>query len=1275
MGSPELVHSPPLSAHNVSRRSVLPNSAGFVTDTLPSTQLEQTPVVQGKLVSHSLFAEGEENSPQGGRVSIGTLSPTHVSATQWSHTDSTHYGLFTLPPTLATEVGPSPTNTDEIKHSYRPDLTNKEGESLVREIYRVDPEEREVVIPETQLPEPAAFHWEDMVDSLGLSDVALELDDEPEREPTAVSMRTGALDRQRGETHSPVIPETQYPVEGRSLTWDDVPETPLPAAALVQASRLATPVSSLKKLANISNYADHPSTPVRRLVRFGTHSPSTSVSNMQQLKLSSKDNSYQVLSHTIIPETQYTEIEGSLEFERSEKSACDEYSCDLYCTETQRGAGDELELPTLQSGIDGPPVVSNPKSSSDQGVEHNRRIDESEVGQLHHGIKVPQAQQEGDGQQYGSRAFPDSLDLYHTVYDLTQVAPHDDGEVQPIPTLFQAPSITPLNSMKPHPASCTMNCPGSPCLADSPDLMSTCRNSVYGLGDYYPGLAPLTSPTFEPLQGDLNVMYDEPGQHKAPHKQLMAQGVNCELDNTVVNEESVELGTMTDETQESIMLPLPRELFNSLVSQQNTASTTSVLSPITASVTQVNDNVTHTTANRVTRIEKKSNNNNPTEDTPLRRNVAQVNDTENLPTTTVETLSKSFVAITLNTDASPQGESTTSPPIRTSTMENQAALESPPARSIRMDSPATNASETLSECITRRSRVRRKVKLTTPVAYPDWDVNHEISPTRVPCLSTMVTQTQTRVHSAMVPPQTPVTPRVRRCHHCGTTDSKQWRKGPQGLRSLCNPCGLWYAVHRQLPILSPEGTPSLRPSKQVDNSTPTVNSRQLDSKDTSEHHNPMDGNIRNIEHESCPDATLPISIDKHMSDIMQNAPGSTTEHETDAIVISKIERSSGLPTVCPHCKQCMVNEGRKARSKGKKKSAAKSTRLAPQAATRSSIFSSFLFIVTYPPGVSPRDVLGREQVESLVHTHGGQLIDSETEFVQLVRTMYPVPSEVSDYQGWTSRANINPCQFPNDIAPKIIVISVVPRRTLKYLLALALGIPCVDARWLQASVDAGNSVALQDYLLPAGSSLFTQRELYPVTYRTLATHAGAPNHTHILSPMRPVFQNLRVYIDGSVAFRKNWTRVIGEAAGAWVLTRRQMEAHKSRRVTQVLTDTEATELTWCDLVLCEKSPTRLLRRLASVTRSRLQTVYKTGVDNDVTCLPSEVAGLTIGGEWQQSVDSTLRDGATFTENEDNSFSATSLSPPLVSSEWVVQCLTHQNLLHWDAHPAFTQWQD
>lgn len=34
---------------------------------------------------------------------------------------------------------------------------------------------------------------------------------------------------------------------------------------------------------------------------------------------------------------------------------------------------------------------------------------------------------------------------------------------------------------------------------------------------------------------------------------------------------------------------------------------------------------------------------------------------------------------------------------------------------------------------------------------------------------------------------------INKCHRCGTTETLEWRRGPNGVRTLCNACGLYHA--------------------------------------------------------------------------------------------------------------------------------------------------------------------------------------------------------------------------------------------------------------------------------------------------------------------------------------------------------------------------------------------------------------------------------------------------------------------------------------------------
>jgi len=45
------------------------------------------------------------------------------------------------------------------------------------------------------------------------------------------------------------------------------------------------------------------------------------------------------------------------------------------------------------------------------------------------------------------------------------------------------------------------------------------------------------------------------------------------------------------------------------------------------------------------------------------------------------------------------------------------------------------------------------------------------------------------------------------CHSCGTTDTVEWRRGPDGTKSLCNACGLHYAKMMKREMMVPNRQP------------------------------------------------------------------------------------------------------------------------------------------------------------------------------------------------------------------------------------------------------------------------------------------------------------------------------------------------------------------------------------------------------------------------------------------------------------------------------------
>lgn len=56
------------------------------------------------------------------------------------------------------------------------------------------------------------------------------------------------------------------------------------------------------------------------------------------------------------------------------------------------------------------------------------------------------------------------------------------------------------------------------------------------------------------------------------------------------------------------------------------------------------------------------------------------------------------------------------------------------------------------------------------------------------------------------------TTETRKCSHCGTKTTPEWRKGPMGPSTLCNACGVRYRLGRLFPEYRPAGSPTFVPS-------------------------------------------------------------------------------------------------------------------------------------------------------------------------------------------------------------------------------------------------------------------------------------------------------------------------------------------------------------------------------------------------------------------------------------------------------------------------------
>jgi hypothetical protein len=62
-----------------------------------------------------------------------------------------------------------------------------------------------------------------------------------------------------------------------------------------------------------------------------------------------------------------------------------------------------------------------------------------------------------------------------------------------------------------------------------------------------------------------------------------------------------------------------------------------------------------------------------------------------------------------------------------------------------------------------------------------------------------------------VPPPPPRAARQRRCTHCASEETPQWRQGPEGPKTLCNACGVRFKSGRLFPEYRPINSPTFSP--------------------------------------------------------------------------------------------------------------------------------------------------------------------------------------------------------------------------------------------------------------------------------------------------------------------------------------------------------------------------------------------------------------------------------------------------------------------------------
>lgn len=84
---------------------------------------------------------------------------------------------------------------------------------------------------------------------------------------------------------------------------------------------------------------------------------------------------------------------------------------------------------------------------------------------------------------------------------------------------------------------------------------------------------------------------------------------------------------------------------------------------------------------------------------------------------------------------------------------------------------------------------------------------------------------------------------VRKCSHCETTKTPQWREGPNGPKTLCNACGVRFRSGRLVPEYRPASSPTFIPSVHSNSHRKIIEMRRKEDGqfDTSMNHGVISG--------------------------------------------------------------------------------------------------------------------------------------------------------------------------------------------------------------------------------------------------------------------------------------------------------------------------------------------------------------------------------------------------------------------------------------------------
>ncbi|WAR63467.1 hypothetical protein PtB15_17B67 [Puccinia triticina] len=171
----------------------------------------------------------------------------------------------------------------------------------------------------------------------------------------------------------------------------------------------------------------------------------------------------------------------------------------------------------------------------------------------------------------------------------------------------------------------------------------------------------------------------------------------------------------------------------------------------------------------------------------------------------------------------------------------------------------------------------------------------------------------------------------------------------------------------------------------------------------------------------------------------------------------------------------------------------------------------------------------RSQVEQLIRDHHGLVIAKVSELYEITGTDLALdPSELP--------APLDPdLSYRLSPAPKheklraILLVADAPVKTLKYLMALALGIPCVSTKWVTHSCDQGYALDWEKYLIGPGPSVFLGAVPALVNLQLPILHRPA-HHLRAVFDAREPLLILRdksvVYVSSKAKPKSDWNETV-----------------------------------------------------------------------------------------------------------------------------------------------------